>query len=115
MGAVEEGKESQVSDSSVVVEVSGSSSKPPRAEQLRRLRQLAEETGETFAYPRSEAEAEVEIARMEGRPVSGGVEKWLDRAAVRRQVSRGSRDAAAVRSSEISGYGSRSRWRHAQR
>lgn len=87
----------------------------PSGEQLRRLRQLAQETGETFGYPSSAGEAEAEIARMEGRPVSSGIEEWMDRVPVRSKVARGARDAASVRGSEIEDYGSRCRWRYSQR
>lgn len=104
-----------MSNSSVVKEESARTSEAPSAEQLGRLRRLAEETGESFGYPSSAVEAEAEIARMEGRPISTGIEKWMDRAPVRRDVSRGSRDAASVRRSEIVDYGSRCHWKHAQR
>jgi hypothetical protein len=83
----------------------------PRPEQLRKLRKLADECGETFAYPQAEAEADAEIARLEGRPVSSGLDRWFDRVAVRRDVSRAGRDAASVRDSEISGHGSSAHWK----
>jgi hypothetical protein len=87
----------------------------PTREQLKRLRQLAQETGESFGYPANAAEAEAEIARMEGRPVSSGIEEWMDRVPVRSRVARGVRDGAAVRGSEVVGYGSSCRYRHSQR
>lgn len=87
----------------------------PSGAQLRRLRQLAQETGETFGYPSSVGEAGAEIARMEGRPVSSGIEEWMDRVPVRSKVARGARDAASVRGSEIEDYGSRCHWRYSQR
>jgi hypothetical protein len=87
----------------------------PRPEQMRLLRKLADGCGETFAYPQTEAEAEAEIARLEGRPLSDGLDRWLDGVSVRRGVSWGPRDAAAVHSSEIVDYGSRCHWRHTAR
>jgi hypothetical protein len=97
---------------SAVEESRQSGSGPVRPEQMVLLRRLADGCGETFAYPQNEAEAEAEIARLEGRPVSSDLERWFDRVRVRNDVARGPRDAAAVRSSEISDYGSRCHWRH---
>lgn len=87
----------------------------PRPEQMVLLRKLADGCGETFAYPQTQAEADAEIARLEGRPVSSDLERWFDRVRVRNDVARGPRDAAAVRRSEIVDYGSRCHWRHTAR
>jgi hypothetical protein len=87
------------------------SSEPVRPEQMVLLRKLADQCRETFAYPQTEVEAEVEIARLEGRPVGEGLDMWLDRAQVRRDVSRSGRNAASVRDSEIVGYGSSAHWK----
>jgi hypothetical protein len=94
-------------------------SESPRPEQLRRLRELAQERRQTFTYPHSEAEAEVEIGRLEGRSVdndpeawSEELEGWVESAQVRREVAQGAGDGAAVRRSEIVGYGSGCHWQH---
>lgn len=100
-----------MSTRSEVQESRQSGSGSVRPEQLVLLRKLADACGETFAYPQSEAEAEAEIARLEGRPVSEGLDRWIDRVGVRRDVSRSGRDAASVRDSEIVGYGSSAHWK----
>lgn len=84
----------------------------PRPEELALLRKLADGCGETFAYPQTQAEADAEIVRLEGRPVSSDLERWFDSVRVRNDLARGPRDAAAVHSSEIVDYGSRCHWRH---
>lgn len=98
-----------------VVKEVGSEDRPVRSDQRKRLAELQNATGTSYAYPHTEAEADVEIAKMEGRPVSSGIEEWMDRVPVRSKVARGARDAASVRGSEIEDYGSRCRWRYAQR
>jgi hypothetical protein len=97
-------------------------SEPARPAQLRRLRELAQLRRQTFTYPHSEAEAEVEIGRLEGRSVdsdpeawSEELEGWVETAQVRREVAEGAGDGAAVCRSEIVGYGSGCHWRHTAR
>ena len=87
-----------------------STANPPTARQLRYLRDLALQRGETFAYPASAAEAHAEIDRLRGRPRACRGERRAEDAAVSRAMdARG--DAAAVRDSELTGYGSSARWR----
>jgi hypothetical protein len=77
---------------------------------MRYLRSLAAQRGETFAYPRSAAEAAAEIERLKRRRRGSRAERHVER----RQVSRDlafSGDAASVRESEIVGYGSSARWK----
>jgi len=84
--------------------------RPPSARQMRYLRSLADQRGESFAYPRTAAEASAEIDRLLGRRRSDRLERHLDRFEVgRAMAARG--DAAAVRDAEIVGYGSSARWR----
>jgi hypothetical protein len=74
------------------------------------LRRLALQRGETFAYPRTAAEASIEIGRLRARRCGSFVEAHIER----RQVSRDlafAGDAASVRGSEIVGYGASARWR----
>ena len=44
-----------------------SDAKPPSARQMRYLRNLATQRGESFAYPQTAAEASAEIERLKGR------------------------------------------------
>lgn len=87
-----------------------SNAKPPSARQMRYLRDLAAQRGETFAYPRTAAEASAEIERLKGRRRSSATERRVERLEVSRAMAaRG--DAAAVREGELDGYGSSARWR----
>jgi hypothetical protein len=81
----------------------------PRPEQMRLLRTLADQRGESFAYPQTETEAEAEIERLRGRRPSSRVEQLVERRAVSRDMAdRGG--ATAIQDSEIVGYGSSARW-----
>ncbi len=83
---------------------------PPSDKQLRYLRSLAAQRGESFSYPHSAAEASAEIERLKARRRGSYVERRIEREQVSRDMaSRG--DAASVRESEIVGYGSSARWR----
>jgi hypothetical protein len=84
---------------------------PPTAKQLRLLRRLALERGESFATPKTRAQAGREIGRLKARRRSTRTERAVER----RQVSRDladSGDAARVRGSEITGYGGNCQWSH---
>lgn len=83
---------------------------PATAKQLRYLRNLAETRGESFAYPQSAAQASAEIERLKSRRPDTTVERRFERLAVSREIGEIG-DAAQVRDSEISGYGSSARWR----
>jgi hypothetical protein len=87
-----------------------SDTKPPSARQLRYLRSLAEQRGESFAYPQTAAEASAEIERLKGRRRSSAAERRVERLEVSHAMAT-RRDASAVRDSEIVGYGSSARWR----
>ena len=83
--------------------------KPPSAKQLRYLRSLAMQRGESFGHPETAAEAHAEIDRLLGRKRSSATERRIEREDVSRAMaSRG--DAASVREAEIVGYGSSARW-----
>ncbi len=83
---------------------------PPTAKQMRFLRSLAMQRGESFAYPCSATEASAEIGRLLRRKRSSYVEREIEREQVSRDMAeRGG--AAAVRDSEIVGYGSSAHWR----
>ena len=84
--------------------------RPPTVKQLRFLRSLAVQRGESFSYPHSAAEASAEIERLKARRCDSYVERRIERQQVSRDMA--SRcDAASVRESEIVGYGSSARWR----
>jgi CelD/BcsL family acetyltransferase involved in cellulose biosynthesis len=83
---------------------------PPTAKQLRYLRNLAEARGESFTYPQSAAQASAEIERLKSRRRDTTVERRLERLGFSREIAEIG-DAARVRDSEISGYGSSAHWR----
>jgi hypothetical protein len=84
--------------------------RPPTPKQLRFLRSLAAQRGESFAYPTTAAQASAEIERLKARPRGGYAERCIERRQVSREMAfRGG--AAAVRESEIVGYGSSAHWR----
>jgi hypothetical protein len=86
------------------------SEKPPSPKQLRYLRNLAEQRGESFSYPHTAAEASAEIERLKGRRRGSYVERRIEREQVSNDMAaRGG--AAAVREEEIVGYGSSARWK----
>jgi hypothetical protein len=85
-------------------------SPPPTARQMRYLRRLAEQRGESFAYPRTVAEASAEIERLKSRRPDTRTDRRLDRLAISRAMAQRG-DSAAVTEDEIVGYGSSARWR----
>ena len=82
----------------------------PTAKQLALLRALAQRTGETFASPRTRAEASNEIRRLQQRKPSSRVERFLDRRDVARDIQTGAGDAVRIRDDEVAGYGAGARW-----
>ena len=82
----------------------------PTAKQLAFLRALAQRTGETFASPRTRAQASSEIRRLHQRKPSSRVERRLDSRDVARDLQAGSGDAVRFRDDEVQGYGSSARW-----
>jgi hypothetical protein len=83
---------------------------PPTSRQMRYLRDLAMQRGESFVMPRTFAEARAQIDRLKRRRRSSRAERQIERDQLSREMAtRG--DAAAVRDAEIVGYGSSARWR----
>lgn len=82
----------------------------PSAKQLRYLRSLAAQRGESFGYPCTSAEASAEIERLKGRRRQSSVQRFIESHRVREEVA-GIGDAASVRDDEVVGYGSSARWR----
>ncbi len=83
----------------------------PSAKQLRYIRDLANSRGETFIYPRTRKQASEEIRRLKGRARSPRDERRRERSELSRELAARTGDAAAVRPSEIEGYGSSATWR----
>ena len=87
-----------------------SETNPPTPRQLRYLRGLAEACGESFVYPRTSRDASRQIDRLRARPIDAAADRRRERLQISRDLAeRG--DSAAVRDSEIVGYGSSARWR----
>lgn len=83
---------------------------PATAKQLRYLRSLASQRGESFGYPNSAAEASAEIERLKGRRRQNPIERFIETDRVSGVVAELG-DAASVRDHEVTGYGSSARWR----
>jgi hypothetical protein len=83
----------------------------PTAPQLKLLRTLADRTGQSFAWPSTRGAASREIKRLTGTPRSSRYERAEDRQAVAAAPRGG---AAAIRDSEIVGYGGDAHWRGQQ-
>jgi hypothetical protein len=83
---------------------------PPTAKQLKLLRVLALERGESFATPQTRAQASREIGRLKARRRSTRTERAVERKQVSRALA-DSGDAAQVRGDEITGYGASATWR----
>jgi len=85
----------------------------PTRKQLAYLKSLADQTGTTFAYPRTSAQASAEIRRLQTQPRSGAGERTRERRDVQRDLAERPRDAVAVRiERDVRGYGSSARWAH---
>jgi len=82
--------------------------KPATAKQLRYLRALANQTGTTFAPPRTSSEASKAIKQMQNREVSPRHEIAADRESVVRR--HGASSGIDIHSGEIVGYGSNCQW-----
>lgn len=77
---------------------------------MRTLRKLALNAGQTFAYPRTRAEASREIERLIAAGDDGRVAKNLDRDGLLEAADAVRSTAAAIRDEEISGYGASATW-----
>jgi hypothetical protein len=84
----------------------------PTAKQLGYLRTLADRTGQTFAYPRTCAQASAEIRRLKVAAPSTRLERELERREIADAIARGPENAAAVDlDRDVAGYGSTATWR----
>lgn len=82
----------------------------PSPKQLSYLRNLAERTGESFAYPQTRAQASAEIDRLKRRKRMSPADRRREAHELCRHVAGRGGDAAAVRSAELTGYGSSATW-----
>lgn len=74
------------------------------------MKDLALAVGESITYPKTQAEASAEINRLKARRRLSPAERRREAFEARREEGERHGDAAAVRSWEISGYGSRATW-----
>ena len=82
----------------------------PTAEQLRYLRTLAAERGQSFTNPTTKAQASVEIRRLKTQPRQSRLERHFEQHELAHIET--PRDATRVRESEIAGYGAHAHWTH---
>jgi hypothetical protein len=86
----------------------------PTRKQLRLLRELALERGESFAIPATAADASAEIHRLKRRRRTSPADVRRERAQISRDLAERSGGATAIQPTEITGYGSSARWAHGQ-
>lgn len=84
----------------------------PTPKQLAYLKRLAEQTGTTFAYPTTSAQASAEIKRLTTQPRSAAGDRRRERQAISRELQTRPDDATAIRARDVRGYGSSARWAH---
>lgn len=89
-----------------------STDSPPRptSRQLAYLRSLANRAGQTFAYPRTSAEASREIRRLRGQKPMPRADRVRERREISADLATRSGDDSRVRAREIEGYGSSAAW-----
>jgi hypothetical protein len=89
--------------------------RPPTARQQRYLRQLALARGVSFTPPRTRREASRLIDELRRRAPEPIADRRRDIRAVQDDLARQRGDAARVRESEITGYGSSATWNRGRR
>lgn len=82
----------------------------PTLKQLRLLRELALERGESFAMPRTRSQASSEISRLRSRKRTSYTDIRRERLDISRALATERGGAAAIQSVEVAGYGSSARW-----
>lgn len=82
----------------------------PTLRQLSYLKGMAMKTGQSFAYPRTFAEASAAIKRLEGAKSSSRAERRQETRQVRRDMAERRGDAARVGPGETRGWGSSASW-----
>jgi hypothetical protein len=84
----------------------------PTPKQLAYLRSLASRSGQTFEYPRSRRQASREIKRLKCAEPCTRAEQQRERTEIADAIRCSPTDAARVRDSEVTGYGSSAGWMH---
>lgn len=87
----------------------------PSSKQLRYLRDLALQRGESFSYPATAAQASAEIERLKARKRTSAADRRRETVQVRRDMAERRGDASSVRAEELRGWGSDCRWLHQTR
>jgi hypothetical protein len=82
----------------------------PTSKQLKYLRYLAMRSGQSFTYPRTFSHADAEIKRLKGSGRMSPADRRREAHELSHQMAERGGDAAAVRSSELTGYGSSATW-----
>jgi hypothetical protein len=82
----------------------------PSAKQLRYLRELASQRGQTFRYPATRRQASSEISRLKRIPARGYLAEFDEQR--RFDHDPGPQDATRIRDDEIAGYGANAHWTH---
>jgi hypothetical protein len=82
----------------------------PSKPQLKLLKRLAEETGETFIWPRSPRAAGEEIERLLDTKPTSRTDRRRESAQLSDDLATKFGDAASVRDDELAGYGSTASW-----
>jgi hypothetical protein len=82
----------------------------PTPTQLRLLRELALERGESFVMPKTRTEASAEIRRLSARKRTPYADVRRERADISKAFAIERGGAAAIRPGEVAGYGSSARW-----
>ncbi len=83
----------------------------PTPKQLDYLKDLAMKAGQSFPYPQSFAQADVQIRRLKRTKRTSAADRRREARQVRQDFAERRGGSAAVRPSEISGYGSSATWR----
>ena len=84
----------------------------PTPKQLAYLRSLANRAGQTFAYPRTAAQASREIRRLKNAAPSSRTERALERQQIADAIATGPDGGARHRATATpTGYGSTATWR----
>lgn len=83
----------------------------PTAKQMRYLKALAEERGQSFTYPKTKTQASAEIDRLRGAKKTPSADARRERRQVSEHMAT-RRDNARIRDSEVQGYGATATWAH---
>ena len=87
--------------------------KPPTPRQLSYLRALANQTGQTFTYPKTGRQASHEIRRLRAVQPSSEIELYLERfdLAAEQAARAANCDVPVDLASEVTGHGATATWR----